>query len=41
MPWGLIAQAAAGVVVAVPAAATVLWRTLRLFRARGYITRYS
>ena len=41
MPWGLIAQAAAGVVVAVPAAATVLWRTLHLFRARGYITRYS
>jgi ABC-2 type transport system permease protein len=22
-------------------AATVLWRTLRLFRSRGYVTRYS
>jgi ABC-2 type transport system permease protein len=41
MPWGLIARAAAGVLVAVPAAAAVLWKTLHLFRARGYITRYS
>ena len=41
MPWPLIAKGAAGVAVAVPAAAFVLWRTLHLFRARGYITRYS
>ena len=41
MPWGLVAKGAAGVAVAVPLAATVLWRTLHLFRARGYITRYS
>ena len=41
MPWHLIAKGAAGVVVAVPLATFVLWRTLHLFRARGYITRYS
>ncbi len=41
MPWGLIARGAAGVAVAVPVAAAVLWRTLHLFRDRGYITRYS
>jgi ABC-2 type transport system permease protein len=41
MPWGLVAEGAAGVAVAVPVAAAVLWRTLRLFRARGYVTRYS
>ena len=41
MPWNLIAEGAAGVAVMLPAAAVVLWRTLRLFRARGYVTRYS
>jgi hypothetical protein len=41
MPWHLIAKGAAGVVVAVPLATIVLWRTLHLFRSRGYITRYS
>jgi ABC-2 type transport system permease protein len=41
MPWGLVAEGAAGVAVAVPVAAAVLWRTLRIFRARGYVTRYS
>jgi ABC-2 type transport system permease protein len=41
MPWDLLAVGAAGVAVAVPLAAFVLWRTLHLFRLRGYITRYS
>ena len=41
MPWHLVAKGAAGVAVAVPAATVVLWRTLHLFRRRGYITRYS
>ena len=41
MPWALVAQGAIGVAVAVPAATVILWRTLHLFRARGYITRYS
>jgi ABC-type multidrug transport system permease subunit len=41
MPWDLIAVGAAGVAVAVPLATAVLWRTLHLFRARGYVTRYS
>jgi hypothetical protein len=41
MPWGLVAEGAAGVAVAVPVAAAVLWQALRLFRARGYVTRYS
>jgi ABC-2 type transport system permease protein len=41
MPWNLIAKGAAGVAVTVPAATVVLWRTLHLFRARGYVTRYS
>lgn len=41
MPWDLVAKGAAGVLVAVPVATAVLWRTLHLFRARGYITRYS
>ena len=41
MPWSLVARGAAGVVVTVPLATYVLWRTLHLFRARGWITRYS
>ena len=41
MLHSLVAEGALGVAVAVPVAATVLWRTLRLFRSRGYITRYS
>jgi ABC-2 type transport system permease protein len=41
MPWALVAEGAAGVAVAVPLATFVLWRTLHLFRVRGYITRYS
>jgi ABC-2 type transport system permease protein len=41
MPWDLIGVAAAEVAVAVPLATAVLWRTLHLFRARGYVTRYS
>ncbi|MFL6187551.1 MAG: ABC transporter permease [Actinomycetes bacterium] len=41
MPWGELAQAAIGTLVAVfGALAFVAWM-LRLFRRRGYITRYS
>jgi ABC-2 type transport system permease protein len=41
LPWGLIAEAAAGLAVLVPVAAAVLWRMLGVFRERGYVTRYS
>ena len=41
LPWGLIGEAALGLVVLVPVAAGVLWRMLGVFRERGYVTRYS
>ncbi|MBA2625635.1 MAG: ABC transporter permease [Acidimicrobiia bacterium] len=41
MPWDRIAAAGAGLVVCVPLALFFLLRMLHLFRARGYITRYS
>jgi ABC-2 type transport system permease protein len=41
MPWGEIGQAAAGTAVLVAAALAFLLLMLRLFRARGYVTRYS
>jgi len=41
MPWGRLAAALAGVAVSVPLAVVFLLRMLHLFRARGYITRYS
>ncbi len=41
MPWDRMAAAAAGLAVTVPAAAFFLLRMLHVFRARGYVTRYS
>jgi ABC-2 type transport system permease protein len=41
MPWGELAQAAVGTLVAVAAALAFVAWMLRLFRRRGYITRYS
>jgi ABC-2 type transport system permease protein len=41
MPWGEMAAAAAGLVVCIPLAVVFLLRMLHLFRARGYVTRYS
>jgi ABC-2 type transport system permease protein len=41
VPWGLLGQAAAGTVVATAAALAFLGWMLRLFRRRGYVTRYS
>ena len=41
MPWDLIGYAAAGVAVALPLAMAYLLRMLRVFRSRGYVTRYS
>jgi ABC-2 type transport system permease protein len=40
-PWDRIAVAAAGLAVAVPAAVAFLLSMLRVFRSRGYVTRYS
>jgi ABC-2 type transport system permease protein len=41
MPWGELAQAAVGTLVATAAALAFVAWMLRLFRRRGYITRYS
>ena len=41
MPWNLIGQAGAGLVVILPLSLWTLWRMLGLFRLRGYVTRYS
>jgi ABC-2 type transport system permease protein len=41
MPWGLIGRAAAGLAVALPVSLGVVWHMLGVFRARGYVTRYS
>jgi ABC-2 type transport system permease protein len=41
MPWGELAQAAIGTLVAVLGALAFVAWMLRLFRRRGYITRYS
>jgi ABC-2 type transport system permease protein len=41
MPWNRLVAAAAGLAVCIPAAMVFLLRMLHLFRARGYITRYS
>ena len=40
-PWDRIAFAAAGLAVALPLAVAFLLHMLRVFRRRGYITRYS
>lgn len=40
-PWDRMVVAAAGLAAAVPAAAAFLLRMLKVFRHRGYITRYS
>jgi len=40
-PWDRIAVAAGGLAVAVPAAVAFLLRMLKVFRTRGYVTRYS
>lgn len=41
MPWDRLAAALAGLVVCVPLAFAFLLHMLRLFRTRGYVTRYS
>jgi ABC-2 type transport system permease protein len=41
VPWGLLGLAAVGTVVAIAAALAFLGWMLRLFRRRGYVTRYS
>jgi ABC-2 type transport system permease protein len=41
MPWDRLLAAVAGLAVAIPAAIVFLLRMLHLFRARGYVTRYS
>jgi len=41
MPWGQVGWAGVGLVVVVPAAAAFLLHMQRVFRARGYVTRYS
>jgi ABC-2 type transport system permease protein len=41
MPWGELGLAAVGTVVATAAALAFLWRMLRVFRRRGYVTRYT
>jgi ABC-2 type transport system permease protein len=41
MPWGELGLAAAGTLVATAAALAFLAWMLRLFRRRGYVTRYS
>jgi ABC-2 type transport system permease protein len=41
MPWGQLTMAAAGTLVAVAGALALVAWMLRLFRRRGYITRYS
>ena len=41
MPWGELGLAAAGTLVGTVAALAFLAWMLRLFRRRGYVTRYS
>lgn len=41
MPWGLIGRSAVGLAVVLPVSLWTLWRMLGVFRARGYVTRYS
>jgi ABC-2 type transport system permease protein len=41
MPWGELGLAAVGTVVAAALALAFLWQMLRVFRRRGYVTRYS
>jgi ABC-2 type transport system permease protein len=41
MPWGELGLAAVGTVVAAAAALAFLWLMLRVFRRRGYVTRYT
>jgi ABC-2 type transport system permease protein len=41
MPWNLIGRSVAGLAVVLPVSMWTLWRMLGLFRARGYVTRYS
>ena len=41
MPWGELVLAAVGTVVATAAALAFLWLMLRVFRRRGYVTRYT
>ena len=41
MPWSELGLAAVGTVVATAAALAFLWLMLRVFRRRGYVTRYS
>lgn len=41
LPWGRLAAAAAGLAVVIPACVAYLLWMLRVFRDRGYVTRYS
>ena len=41
MPWGQMALAGAGLLVVLPVAAAFMLAMLRVFRRRGYVTRYS
>lgn len=41
MPWGQLGLAVLGLAVVVPLAVAYLLAMLRVFRARGYVTRYS
>jgi ABC-2 type transport system permease protein len=41
MPWGELGLAAVGTLVAAVAALAFLWQMLRVFRRRGFVTRYS
>ena len=41
MPWGELGLAAVGTLVAAAVALVFLGRMLRVFRRRGYVTRYS
>jgi ABC-2 type transport system permease protein len=41
MPWGQMGAAVGGLLVCIPLAVAFLLRMLHLFRARGYVTRYS
>jgi ABC-2 type transport system permease protein len=41
MPWDQLGMAVLGLAVCIPLAVAFLLRMLRLFRVRGYVTRYS
>ena len=41
MPWDQLGVAVVGLVICIPLAVAFLLRMLHLFRARGYVTRYS